>query len=79
MAKVTIKLNRQGVGELLNSKWAADCCTEVAQKVAARAGEEYAPSEPRHTGQRIAVDIKPTTIHAARSNAKHNTLLRALG
>lgn len=79
MGNVTVKVNYRGVGELLNSDWAAKCCQEVAARAASRAGEGYAAAEPHKTGQRVAVNIYPATKEAAGDNYKNNTLLKAVG
>lgn len=77
--KVEVKINYAGVGELLNSQWAADCCAEVAQQVAERAGDGYVVAAPHSTGQRVAVNVYAETKEAAKDNYENNTLLKAVG
>ena len=72
-------LNYEGIGELLKSDWAADCCTEVAEEIAANAGEGYEVAEPHQTGQRVAVNVYAATDEARNDNYDNNTLLRAIG
>jgi hypothetical protein len=74
-----VKINYEGIGELLKSEWAADCCTEVAGNIAANAGDGYEVAEPHDTGQRVAVNVYAATEEAQRDNYENNTLLRTLG
>ena len=75
---VEITLNTQGIGELLKSPEVAACIRDEAQKVQARAGDGYELSE-KTGSERALCAVVADSIHARRSNAKNNTLLRALG
>lgn len=77
--KITVKVNYNGVKELLNSQWAADCCNEIADQVAGRAGDGYEVAAPHHTGQRVAVNVYAATHEAYQDNMENNTLLKAVG
>ena len=74
-----VKINYEGIGELLRSEWAADCCTEVAEGLAMNAGDGYEVAEPHDTGQRAAVNVYAATDAAQRDNYENNTLLKAIG
>lgn len=74
-----VKINYDGIGELLKSDWAAQCCTETAQDIAARAGDGYEVAEPHNTGQRMAVNVYAATDEARNDNYDNNTLLKAIG
>ena len=74
-----VKLNYDGIGELLKSEWAAECCTEIAEDIAMRAGDGYEVSEPHDTGQRVAVNVYADTDEAKADNLENNTLLKAVG
>ena len=76
---MAVSINYEGIGELLRSDWAADCCTEVAEDIAARAGDGYEVAEPHFTGQRVAVNVYAATKVALNDNYENNTLLRAVG
>lgn len=78
MAKVVVKLNKQGIGEVLKSQWAADCCTEVANQVAQRAGDGYEVRQ-HVSDQRVIVNVYADTNEARQDNLENNTLLKALG
>lgn len=76
---VKVVLNSEGISELLNSQWAADCCTEIAEQVAGTAGPGYEVAPPHATGQRVAVNVYAATDEARKDNLENNTLLRAMG
>ena len=76
---MAVKILYEGIGELLKSDWSGECCTEVAEQIAARAGEGYEVAEPHDTGQRIAVNVYAATPEAQKDNYENNTLLRAIG
>lgn len=75
---VKITLNTQGIGELLKSQEVAASIREEAKKVQARAGDGYELSE-KIGNERALCAVVADSIHARRSNAKNNTLLRAIG
>lgn len=76
--KVTVKLNRAGVRELLKSPEIAEACKAQADAVADRAGDGYAV-EQRDYPERTRYVVSAETDEARRDNLKNNTLLKALG
>ena len=74
-----VNINYDGVGELLKSDWAAECCAETAEDIAVRAGDGYEVAEPHQTGQRVAVNVYAATEEAQRDNYDNNTVLKAIG
>ena len=78
MAKVKIVLNRAGVRELLKSPEMQSIIDELATDVASTAGEGFT-KEVRQAGTRGYAHIHAETPKAYYHNAKHNTLLKALG
>lgn len=80
MSKFKFVLNRAGVRELLNGEAMEAIVAEKAQRVleTAGAGNGYEMSV-HHGRNRVNASVKAETIKAKRSNAKHNTLLKALG
>jgi hypothetical protein len=78
MSKLTVKLNSQGVRELLKSQAIADACMEQANVVAGRAGEGYSV-EQRDYPERTGYVVSAETDEARTDNLKNNTLLKALG
>ena len=78
MSKITVKLNSQGVRELLKSQAIADACREQADAVAGRAGEGYSV-EQRDYPERTGYVVSAETDEARTDNLKNNTLLKALG
>lgn len=77
MAKVEIELNSEGVRELLRSPAILAACRDVANGVAARAGDGYSVSS--YTGtNRVNVSVGTETAKAMRDNLKNNTLLKAV-
>ena len=77
MSKIEIKLNYAGVGELLKSQEIADTVKEVAEQVAARAGDGYA-TDVYQAGTRVIASVYTGTRDAARDNLQNNTILRSL-
>lgn len=79
-----IKLNYSALGEFLDSKEVADLLLEVGEGIASKANEtmpkddEYRASKSKGNGKRARVGVVPVTVHAARSNNKHNTLAKVL-
>lgn len=75
---VEVVLNYEGVGELLRSEWAMDCCREAAEEVALSAGDGYEVST--YVGKsRVNASVGAVTPEAHRDNLENNTLLKALG
>lgn len=62
---------------LLNSQGAAEACAALASALAGRCGAGYGASEPRHTGQRVAVNVYPDSKEAGEDNAANDTLRRS--
>lgn len=78
MSNVEVKLIREGVGELLKSQGVADYCNEIANQVAANAGEGY-ETRQHVSDQRVIVNVYTATKEAYVDNLENNTLLHALG
>lgn len=76
MAK-NVKINSRGALQLLNSAPIVEDITRRAEQIAAAAGEGF-EAEVVHT-DRAHANIRATTFEAAARNAKHNTLIKALG
>lgn len=79
MAKVKIVLNQAGLREYLNSAGVQALLSEQAEQVADRAGDGYEAREVASGAKRAHATVEAETVHAIRDNAKHNTLLKALG
>ena len=78
MARVQIKLNREGVRELLKSEEMMAVCEDHANAALSRLGGGYKASS--YVGKnRVNVEISAESIKAKYQNAKHNTILKALG
>lgn len=75
--KVKVKLNSNGVRQLLKSQEMRDVLEGYGARTATNAGYGYAYST-HTTEQRAIVNVYPTTREAAIENAEDNTLLRAL-
>lgn len=81
MAKrVTVKLNRAGIGALLRSDAVAAICKDVATDVLAKlpdaSGYEVSPYRGK---TRVNVSIAAVTPETRKDNLENNTLLKALG
>ena len=77
MSKIEIKLNYAGVGELLKSQEIADTVKEVAEQVAARAGDGYT-TDVYQAGTRVIASVFTETEEAMKDNLENNTLLKAV-
>lgn len=77
MSKTEIRVNKNGVRELLRSDEAKAVCEEYASKVQQRAGEGYVMEE-RNYPRRSGYAIRPDTYKARRDNLENNTLLKVL-
>lgn len=76
--RIRIELNRAGVRELLMSEEMAGICRELAEGVAANAGEGYGVDV--HYGKnRVNASVGARTEEAEKDNLKNNTLIKALG
>ncbi len=77
MAKVEIKLNREGVRELLRSNEMKSICEEHANNALGKLGAGYSVSSM--VGQnRANASILAETYDARKENAEQNTILKAL-
>lgn len=77
MGKVKVELNNAGVRDLLRSSEMLNICKEYADGVQSRCGEGFEVTT--HVGRnRVNAQVAAATIQAARSNMKHNTILKAL-
>lgn len=84
MAKIKFELNYAGVGELLKSPEMQNVLRQKAETVRNNCTQGSTPSSEygvsvKAGGTRAAAKIYTKTPKAARSNSKHNTLLKALG
>ena len=77
MAKVTIKLNRDGVGELLHSNEVRRLCEDYANKAVGRLGDGYC-ADTRNAQTRVYATVFAQTSKAKKDNLKNNTILKAL-
>ena len=78
MSKVRIKLNSQGVRELLKSQEMMNACSLIAEKAYSRLGDGY--SLKRHVGlNRVNVSIGTESAKSVKENYENNTILKALG
>lgn len=75
---VEFELNLPGLNELMKSAEMQGILKEAGESVARASGEEY-ECEVKTASFVAMAKIYPTSVHAARSNEKHNTLLKALG
>ena len=78
MSKVKIELNDAGFIELLKSQDIANAVKEVAEQVAARAGDGYA-TDVYQAGTRVIASVYTETKEAMKDNLENNTLLKAVG
>lgn len=77
MAKVEIKLNREGVRELLRSEEMKTICTEHANNALERLGTGYSVSSAVGKN-RVNASVFAETYKAKKENAEQNTILKAL-
>lgn len=77
MAKVRVKLNREGVKELLQSPEMARLLKGHADRAVGRLGDGYEASV--YTGKsRVNASVKAVTFEARKENAKTNSILKAI-
>lgn len=76
--RVDFELNLPGLNELMKSAEMQSILREAGESVARASGEGFECKVKIASFVALA-KIYPTNIHAARSNAKHNTLLKSLG
>lgn len=78
MAKVNIKLNREGVRELLRSDEMRTLCESYANQAAGRLGPGYIVTSM--TGvNRVNASIYAESHKARKENLENNSILKALG
>ena len=78
MSNVTIKLNSEGVKELLKSaEIMAECRSHAAEMAATLGADDYEVSEYVGTN-RVNVSVRAKTEKALQDNLDNNTLLRAI-
>ena len=74
------ELNSEGVAELMRSEEMQKVLTEYGQAALGRADPSKGyEGELKVYKRRAAYNLKAETQQAKRDNAKHNTLLKALG
>lgn len=74
---VKVKLNREGVRELLQSNEMKAICRELANGISARAGEGFEVTD--YTGKtRVNASVHAETKEALNRCLKDNVLLKAL-
>lgn len=79
MAKYTVKLDKAGMDEFLNSEGIEDSLFMAASNVLAKLGDGYAIQTTYHGPHRANVAIETTTKRAYWDNVRNNTMLKALG
>lgn len=79
MSNVTIKLNSEGVKELLKSaEIMAECRSHAAEMAATLGADDYEVSEYVVTN-RVNVSVRAKTKKALQDNLDNNTMLKAVG
>ena len=77
MDKVTVKLNRAGVRELLRSDEMEAVCMEHAQKTVNSLGDGYSANSYKGKN-RANAEISADSYQARRENLENNTIIKAL-
>ena len=77
MAKMTIKLNSDGVRELLRSDEVKGFISEKANEISGRCGEGYA-TDTKLMSTRVIASVYTEDPKAMKDNLDNNTLLRAM-
>lgn len=78
MGKVEIKLNQEGVRELMQSREMMAACEGYARKAAGMLGDGYEVTT--HVGKtRVNAEVAAVSFKAKRENMKDNTILKAIG
>ena len=78
MSNVTIKLNSEGIKELLKSaEIMAECRSHAAEMAATLGADDYEVSEYVGTN-RVNVSVRAKTEKALQDNLDNNTLLKAV-
>lgn len=79
MSNVSIKLNSEGVKELLKSaEIMAECRSHAAEMAATLGADDYEVSEYVGTN-RVNVSVRAKTEKALQDNLDNNTMLKAVG
>ena len=73
-----LELNGSAIVKMLYSPEVAGACTEIASKIAQRAGADYVVEEKNGHDRKSAI-VKPGTEQAYFDNLRNNTLLKAVG
>ena len=77
MGKVTVKLNRAGVRELLRSDEMQAICMEHAKSTVNQLGDGYSANGYKGKN-RVNAEVRADSYAAYRDNLKNNTILKAL-
>lgn len=78
MAKVKVKLNRDGVRELLQSQEMMSICKDYADRALDQLGAGYEVTTM--VGKtRVNAEIAAVSYQAMRENLQNNSILKALG
>lgn len=75
--KVTIKLNSEGVQELLKSEAIQNQCLSLAKSAVSSLGSGYT-AETRNYPERSGAIVKATTYEAAKENSENETIQKAV-
>lgn len=75
---IRFELNREGVRELMRSQAMMDVCSGYANGALGRLGDGYEVTTLVGKN-RVNAEVAAVSIKARRSNAKHNSILKALG
>jgi hypothetical protein len=77
MGNLEVKLNTEGVRQLLKSEEMKDICAEQASSILGRVGSGY--TMDTYTGQnRVNAMVRASTPRAMYDNLHNNTLLKAV-
>lgn len=79
MVKSRIEFHSEGFIELMKSQPVGSFLLQEAEKVATRAGEHYAAWPGTGGRTRTRAFVSPSDAQGRIDNARHATLLRALG
>ncbi len=77
MSKMKFKLNRAGVGELLNSSQMKKVCNKYAINAQKKLGKGYKARSFVGT-DRVKASVGAVTHKAKKENAEENTILKAV-
>lgn len=78
MSNVTIKLNRDGVRELLRSSEMMEVCRQYAEQMGSKLGSGYEVST--YTGvNRVNASVHAVSDQAKQDNLNNNSMLKAMG